>query len=69
MKKLLILGLCLLGSTTVLADEALFMKLDADSDGLISISEAAADTTVSAQFAELDANKDGYLSAEEFANY
>jgi Ca2+-binding EF-hand superfamily protein len=69
MKKLLILGLCVLASTAVLADEELFMNLDADSDGLISIAEAAVDSSVSAQFAELDTNKDGYLSPEEFANY
>lgn len=69
MKKLLISGLCLLASTAVLADEELFKKLDADSDGLISIAEAAADADVSSQFATLDANKDGFLSPEEFANY
>lgn len=69
MKKLIISGLCLLASTAVLADDDLFMKLDADSDGLISVSEAAADADVSKQFASLDANKDGYLSPEEFANY
>ena len=69
MKKLLILGLCVLASTAVLADEELFMNLDADSDGLISIAEAAVDSDVSAQFAELDINKDGYLSPEEFTNY
>ena len=69
MKKLLISGLCLLASSAVLADEDLFMKLDADSDGLISIAEAAADSDVSSQFASLDANKDGYLSPEEFAHY
>ncbi|WP_340678691.1 hypothetical protein [Paraglaciecola sp.] len=69
MKKLLILGLCVLASTSVFADEELFITLDADGDSLISISEAAVDADVSAQFSELDANKDGYLSAEEFANY
>ncbi|WP_340678688.1 hypothetical protein [Paraglaciecola sp.] len=69
MKKLLILGLCVLASTAALADDELFMTLDADSDGLISISEAAVDSDVSAHFAELDVNTDGYLSAEEFANY
>ena len=69
MKKLLISGLCLLASTAVLADDDLFMKLDADSDGLISIAEAAADSDVSKEFANLDANKDGFLSPEEFANY
>ncbi|KXI27725.1 EF-hand domain-containing protein [Paraglaciecola hydrolytica] len=69
MKKLLILGLCALASTAVLADEALFTQLDTDSDGFISISESVADSDVSAKFAELDTNVDGYLSAEEFANY
>lgn len=69
MKKLLILGLCLVASTAALADDELFAKLDADSNGLISISEAAADSDVSAQFAELDTNTDGFLSAEEFTQY
>ncbi|KXI27726.1 EF-hand domain-containing protein [Paraglaciecola hydrolytica] len=69
MKKLVILGLCVLASTAVLADDELFISLDADSNGLISITEAEADSDVSAQFAELDTNTDGYLSAEEFAEY
>jgi len=69
MKKLLILGLCVLASTAVLADDELFMQLDADSNGLISIAEATADSDVAAQFAELDTNADGFLSAEEFSEY
>jgi Ca2+-binding EF-hand superfamily protein len=69
MKKLLILGLCVFASTAALANDELFMKLDADSNGLISISEATADSDVAAQFAELDTNADGFLAAEEFAEY
>lgn len=68
MNKMMIFGFCILCSHLALADEALFIELDINSDGLISIEEAAADATVSAKFSELDLDKDGFISLEEFEN-
>jgi Ca2+-binding EF-hand superfamily protein len=66
MKKTFMLAFCLISSHVAFADEELFMQLDTNKDGLISIEEAASDSTVTAKFTELDSDKDGFLSAEEF---
>jgi len=47
----------------------LFMKLDADQNGYIDISEARMDKDVAKAFAELDVNSDGKLTPDEFAAY
>jgi hypothetical protein len=44
------------------SDEMTIHPLDADKDGLISMDEAQADSTLSAIFTELDINQDGFLS-------
>lgn len=68
MKKSVLFSFCMFCSHMALANDALFIQLDANSDGSISIEEAAADASVSAKFIELDIDKNGYLSAEEFEN-
>ncbi|MFT5675930.1 MAG: Ca2+-binding EF-hand superfamily protein [Paraglaciecola sp.] len=65
MKKLIAITSLILASTVVLAGEDVMEKLDTDSDGRISVEEAASDASLSAVFAELDANKDGYLTPSE----
>lgn len=67
MKKYLITAIGLFISASTLANDDLFSQLDTNSDGLISVEEASADSSVAASFTELDINKDGYLSALEFA--
>ncbi|KAF7781571.1 hypothetical protein PRUB_b0837 [Pseudoalteromonas rubra] len=52
----------------VFASEVDFALLDANSDGLISCSEAAKVSLVADAFERLDINRDGALSAKEF-NY
>jgi hypothetical protein len=42
-----------------------FESLDADSDGRISKTEAAANTNVSANFAQYDQNANGFIEREE----
>lgn len=42
-----------------------FESLDADSDGKISKAEAAASSTVNAQFANYDLNGDGFIERAE----
>ena len=42
-----------------------FESLDTDSDGRISKTEAAANTSVSAQFSRYDKNGDGFIEREE----
>jgi len=44
-----------------------FKKLDEDGNGLISMEEAQAEPTLSANWSELDQNGDDMLDAEEFA--
>lgn len=46
-----------------------FNSLDTDGSGLISPSEAAADSELIAAFIELDADYSGDLSKQEFANF
>ena len=44
---------------------ATFESLDTDSDGRISKTEAAANSTVSAQFSRYDVNGDGFIERSE----
>jgi Ca2+-binding EF-hand superfamily protein len=44
-----------------------FESLDADKDGRVSLTEAAADKGTTERFSSADKNADGYLDAEEFA--
>ncbi len=46
---------------------ASFESLDADKDGRVSLTEAAADKSTTEHFSSADKNADGYLDAEEFA--
>lgn len=49
--------------------DADFKKLDANSDGKISLKEAVKDKTLAAKFDASDVNHDGMLSLDEYANY
>jgi Ca2+-binding EF-hand superfamily protein len=44
-----------------------FTKLDADKDGKISPSEAAANPKIADKFVAADKNQDGYLDQSEFS--
>jgi Ca2+-binding EF-hand superfamily protein len=46
-----------------------FESLDKNSDGKVSLNEAAENDALFVAFRSLDTNKDGLLSAEEFAAY
>lgn len=46
-----------------------WVRLDADTDGRISSSEAAADTNISGSFAVMDADHDGFITQEEYVAY
>lgn len=46
-----------------------FAKLDANSNGKVSLKEAAKDKGLSAAFDAVDANKDGNVDGGEFAAY
>jgi Ca2+-binding EF-hand superfamily protein len=46
--------------------QALFVRIDTDSDGKVSRDEAARMPSVATRWEELDKNKDGALSREEF---
>ncbi|MDC0602157.1 hypothetical protein OAP14_03905 [Aliiglaciecola sp.] len=52
-------------TTTTIAQEDKLAVLDIDTDGRISVEEAASDPALSAVFAKLDKNKDGYLTPSE----
>lgn len=64
MKKLLLTSIFTFLSFNILAEteEMEVHALDADKDGLISMIEAEADHTLSANFTDLDVNQDGFLS-------
>jgi Ca2+-binding EF-hand superfamily protein len=49
--------------------KATFESLDKNSDGKVSINEAAADDRLFVAFKSLDRDKDGELTREEFARY
>lgn len=63
------LALIALASSSVAFAAGDFDTLDVDGNGVISQSEAAADTDLSAAFTELDTDGNGELSKAEFANY
>jgi Ca2+-binding EF-hand superfamily protein len=46
-----------------------FESLDKNSDGKVSLNEAAENDALFVAFKSLDTNKDGMLSTEEFAAY
>jgi hypothetical protein len=48
------------------SDSSIFMQLDADKDGRISQSEAAASSVVTRGFSQADADHDGAINREEF---
>ena len=45
-----------------------FAELDLDKNGVLSMQEAAADSTLAEKFSELDTNQDGQLSEAEYNN-
>jgi Ca2+-binding EF-hand superfamily protein len=51
------------------ADKPTFESLDKNSDGKVSLNEAADHDALFVAFRSLDANKDGVLSREEFAGF
>jgi Ca2+-binding EF-hand superfamily protein len=51
------------------ADKPAFESLDKNSDGKVSLNEAADHDALFVAFKSLDANKDGVLSREEFAAF
>ncbi len=53
-------------AATQAAKPVSFEALDADKDGRVSLTEAAADSAVTEGFSGADKNADGYLDAEEF---
>ena len=68
----LLAALTALAAGTVLAAEPAkpsFESLDKNSDGKVSLNEAADNDALFVAFKSLDANKDGVLSREEFAAY
>ena len=70
-KKIMILGMsvitlqALIGMTNVSAQESMFIALDRDQDGLISLREAAGNGKLLENFTRVDINEDGYLSMDE----
>jgi Ca2+-binding EF-hand superfamily protein len=68
----LLAALAALAAGTVLAAEPAkpsFESLDKNSDGKVSLNEAAENDSLFVAFKSLDTNKDGMLSREEFAAY
>jgi hypothetical protein len=51
----------------VIADERTFDALDSNDDGLITSTEAEADSRIVERFSELDVNGDGFLNLAEYA--
>lgn len=60
----------LVGGVTLAADaKPSFESLDKNSDGKVSLNEAADNDALFVAFKGLDTNKDGVLSREEFATF
>ncbi|WP_462156809.1 EF-hand domain-containing protein [Pseudoalteromonas sp. GB56] len=57
----------LVSASSAFAMDLEFNTVDVDSDGAISMEEAAKYPELMQQFKDLDTNKDGELSEEEFA--
>ena len=64
MRKFVFASIVTFASFNLLAEseEIIVHPLDTDKDGLISMEEAKADSTLRAIFTELDINQDGFLS-------
>jgi Ca2+-binding EF-hand superfamily protein len=71
MKNVLItVSMLTISSASVVAQaSSSFSMLDADGDGVISLSESKALPKLMSQFKDLDTNGDGALSVEEFAEF
>lgn len=69
MKKTILFSALVLAAGSAFAQEDKLAVLDTDTDGRISVEEAASDPALSAVFAELDVNKDGYLTPSELAEH
>lgn len=69
MKKTVLLSALILTSAAAFAQEDKMAVLDIDTDGRISVEEAASDPALSAVFAKLDINKDGYLTPSELVEH
>lgn len=57
----------LVSASSAFAMDLEFSNVDLDSDGAISMEEAAQYPELMQQFKDLDSNKDGQLSEQEFA--
>lgn len=69
-KKLTIVALALVFSgASIAAGKSLYKNLDANKDGTINQSEAAALPVLTDKWKELDANADGILDEAEFAKF
>ena len=68
---LIVLTVCVAGATLAAepAAKPSFESLDKNSDGKVSLNEAAENDALFVAFKSLDTNKDGMLSREEFAAY
>ncbi|WP_166422893.1 calcium-binding protein [Paraglaciecola sp. 20A4] len=67
MKKIIMLGLLFMSSTSAFATTDIFTALDVNEDNMLSVQEVKIDTTLTAIFTDLDNNKDGFVSKQEFS--
>jgi len=72
-RTVLTVALALFGTAALAAEsggaQPTFESLDKNSDGKVSLNEAAENDALFVAFKSLDKNKDGMLSREEFAAY
>ncbi|WP_371193892.1 calcium-binding protein [Glaciecola sp. SC05] len=70
-KKIMIVGMsvivlqAIMGLAKVNAQESMFVNLDKNQDGLISLREAAGNARLLENFTTVDINEDGYVSMDE----
>ncbi|EAR07927.1 hypothetical protein MED297_15395 [Reinekea sp. MED297] len=70
MKKTLLTAAIMTTATLAIAEDALeFSAVDADSNGLISMEEAAVNEALLDSFSALDLDVDGNLTEDEFAAF